>query len=173
MMTNKELGTAIRADLKKAGYNSRDISVRVSDAGYSTRVNVKIKTPAVYLRDVEKQLRKFESIDRDEVTGEVLMGGNVYVFVEYDYNVKDLIPAEYNERAAAILADIGDKDGCTISNSGDNSARLAVINMANYGDRGYRVVRNADGEQQTKRHVWDAAGLAWAMYDFEKFGRIA
>jgi len=168
MMTNKELGAAIRADLKKSGYNTRDISVRVRDAGYSTSVYVKIKTPAVYLRDVEKQLRKFESIDRDEFTGETLMGGNVYVFVEYDYNAK-----EYIERAAAILADIDNRDGCTIANNGDNSVRLAIINMANYGDRGYRVLRCADGEQQTKRHVWDAAGLAWAMYDFEKFGRIA
>ena len=41
-MTNKELGNAIRATLKKEGYAPRDFSVRVRDCGYSTSAHVTI-----------------------------------------------------------------------------------------------------------------------------------
>ena len=39
-MTNRELGNAIRKKIKALGYTSRDVSVRVSDAGYETAVHI-------------------------------------------------------------------------------------------------------------------------------------
>ena len=38
-MTNKELGNAIRKELKAAGITSKDVSVRVRDSLYDTAVN--------------------------------------------------------------------------------------------------------------------------------------
>lgn len=42
-MTNRELGNAIRKKIKALGYTSKDVSVRVSDAGYETAVHIYIK----------------------------------------------------------------------------------------------------------------------------------
>ena len=46
-MTNKELGNAIRKELKAEGITSKDVSVRVRDSLYDTGVNIKIKNPKI------------------------------------------------------------------------------------------------------------------------------
>lgn len=53
MLSNKELGQAIRNLLNENGIKRNDISVRVA-GGYSTAVNIKIKNPKISRRQVEK-----------------------------------------------------------------------------------------------------------------------
>ena len=105
-MTNKELGSAIRATLKTAGYAPRDISVRVRDCGYSTSANVTIKNPEIRLESVERLLSKFESIDRDYATGEILAGGNCYLFVDYADGIFDVPAQEMATTAAVSFSDL-------------------------------------------------------------------
>jgi hypothetical protein len=74
-------------DLKKeilnaTGLKARDISVRY-DGSY--HVNVKTIYP---LSEIEEIANKKESYQRDEATGEILCGGNTFVFVKYDYDFK-------------------------------------------------------------------------------------
>lgn len=82
----QDLGTMIRDVLKKAGYKvPKEISVRKRNAG---AYYVEIKTFKIDKKNVEKIVKKFEDIDYDEVTGEILAGANTYVFVNYDYDME-------------------------------------------------------------------------------------
>ncbi len=78
------IGEGIRADLKKAGYKRNQISV-TRTRGISA-YNVSIKDLTLPIDKIEKIVKKYESIDRDVRTGEILSGGNTFVHVEYDYN---------------------------------------------------------------------------------------
>ena len=64
--------------------NYRDVSVKHEYCTYSEAYWIKVYYPMdndkiKALRDV---LRKYECIDRDARTGEVLEGGNTYIFLE-------------------------------------------------------------------------------------------
>lgn len=97
MMTNKGRNLAIRAELKKLGYNSRQVSVRSGFCGYSDYTNITIKDVRADRKAIEKACKKFQSIDYDSATGEILEGANTYIHVQYDYEsmknaVNDLLP---------------------------------------------------------------------------------
>ena len=162
-MTNMELGSAIRATLKSEGYAPRDFSVRVRDCGYSTSANVTIKNPEIRSADVERLLSKFESIDRDERTGEILEGGNCYLFVDYERGIFDAPAQEMAATAEGILREAGE---CIRIFDG-----LYLCNI----------------HGRTELHQQNNAGSCWlqiggfsllnelcvAMYKYAKFGTIA
>ena len=81
-MTTKELAVKIREDLKQRGYNSRKIGVRYEFCGYSSVIYVTVKDDNIDIEEVRGWLKKYESIDLDERTGEVLQGGNTYISVK-------------------------------------------------------------------------------------------
>lgn len=81
------LVNAIKKDLKKKGYTSRQVSVTKRRGGFSSAINILVKdmlnVDLGYIQDIVK---KYQNIDKDERTGEILSGGNTYIFVEYDYS---------------------------------------------------------------------------------------
>lgn len=83
-MTNRELSSEVRSKLKEAGFTSKDYSIRVRDAGYSTSVDISVKNPKVRVSEVITVAKQFESVERDERTGEILQGGNVFVHCQYE-----------------------------------------------------------------------------------------
>ena len=87
MSINSERSKAIKAELKKLGYNSRQISVRSSDCGYSDRSEITIKDLSVDMDAVKKACLKFEKIRYDERAGEILAGCNTFIRVNYSYGV--------------------------------------------------------------------------------------
>lgn len=103
MLTNRETNAAIKRELKAAGYNTKSFKVSVKDCGYSTSAHVTIKDPAVKRSDVEKLLMHWDEIDRDERTGEILAGGNFYMFVDYEYGLFDEVSAKYIDEAEKVL----------------------------------------------------------------------
>lgn len=80
-MTTKELSTKIRDDLKQRGYSSRKIGVRFEFCGYSSVVILTVKDDTLDVEKVREWAKSYESIDRDERTGETLCGGNTYIRV--------------------------------------------------------------------------------------------
>ncbi|WP_276934256.1 hypothetical protein [Dielma fastidiosa] len=102
IMTNKELSLQIRSELKAAGYKRNDISLRVTDAGYSTSIRVRIKNPKISSKEIEQVLKKYESIERDERTGEIMQGSNMYLFVDYEIGLFDEVAQECAATAASI-----------------------------------------------------------------------
>ena len=83
-MTSK----AIKETLRKEGIDIRYISVRHKWCGYSDKWVVEIKSEDIDKKRVERICRRFEEIDIDERTGEILMGGNTYVWVDYCWDIR-------------------------------------------------------------------------------------
>ena len=81
-MTSTEKAKAIRTALKEAGFNQKQISVKKQFGGYSVAFYVTIRDANIDKSTIENIVNKFKSIDYDERTGEILAGGNDYVFVK-------------------------------------------------------------------------------------------
>ena len=78
--TNVSAAQELRAALKRAGFNARQVTVRYP---HST-LYVTIRNTSVSLTKVTAIASGFESVSRDHKTGEILCGGNTYVQVRYD-----------------------------------------------------------------------------------------
>lgn len=162
-MTNKELGNAIRATLKAEGYAPRDFSVRVRDCGYSTSAHVTIKNPEIRSANVEKLLSKFESIDRDERSGEILEGGNCYLFVDYADGIFDAPAQEMAATAAGVLRENGE---CIRIFDG--------LYLCNRNGRTELHQQNGEGNCTWLIGSFSRLNeLCVAMYKYAKFGTIA
>ena len=81
-MTSTEKAKAIRTALKEAGFNQKQISVKKQFGVCSVAFNVTIRDANIDKSTIENIVNKFKSIDRDEITGEILAGGNDYVFIK-------------------------------------------------------------------------------------------
>lgn len=82
----KEIRHRLKEEL---GATSRQISVRSSGSGMDSSISVIIKDPTVKLAHVERIAKSVECIDRDKATGEILIGGNLYVDVDYEDGIFD------------------------------------------------------------------------------------
>ena len=171
-MTNKELSQAIRKVIKNSGYNTRDFSIRVRDSLYDTAVNVKIKNPKIRKSEIEKILKKFESIDYDEKTCEILAGGNVYIFVNYEYGVLEEAAAELIPIAEMVLKNKEKYSGHKIADNGTKS-----VNINHYEDNEWTLfeIDNKETGVYTYRPTYwikCARDLAVAMWRFKNLGTI-
>lgn len=82
--TDSERLAAIRQALKEHGYSNRKVGVRYD--GYA--IWLTIKDLAIDIKEIEQLAKGYESYERDEFTGEILSGGNTFVFVNYAYGLK-------------------------------------------------------------------------------------
>ena len=86
----KETAGKIREELKKLGFSLRDVKVYIS-RGNAIRVYLDSLESVKKLNEIEKIALKYERVDYDERTGEILSGGNTFVFVEISDKMKDKI----------------------------------------------------------------------------------
>lgn len=108
-MTSTEKAKAIRAALKEAGFTSRQVSVRHRYVGYSSSYHITIKDGNVSELQIKDICKSFESVDYDERTGEILEGGNDYIFVDRDYRTP-VDGSEYLDAVKTALAKL-EKEG--------------------------------------------------------------
>ena len=136
-------GKGIKEELKDKGFNTKNISVRERSGGYSTAYYITIKDPTIDKHEVEKIAEQRESYERDYATGEILAGGNTYVFVDYDDNVFDEVAKPYEKKANDYLQkvkniedgySIGIKDGVWLSKD-NGSIELVVQNDKQHARR--------------------------------------
>lgn len=96
---------------RKTGLNTSQIRIKTT-GNYETAYNIKLLSMSYDINKLERIAREMlESIDRDERTGEILAGGNYYVFVEYDraaidaaYNANNKILEKFEEKAKTTPA---------------------------------------------------------------------
>ena len=171
-MTNKELGNAIRKELKTAGYKTRDFSVRVRDSLYDTVVSIKIKNPKIKKSKVEEITKKYQFVEHDERTYEILAGGNTYIFVDYEYGVVEEAAAELLQVAEMVLNNKEKYDGHKIADNGAKS-----VNINHYEGNEWILFESDNKETgiYTYRPTYwikCAKDLAVAMWRFKNLGTI-
>ncbi len=89
----------VRAELKANGINSRQVSVRTDNYGMGSSLHVTIRDAGISPEQVVPIAYKAERISRCEYSGDILSGGNTYVFVGYSDEARD-------ERCAELVAQI-------------------------------------------------------------------
>ena len=88
MSINAERSKAIRERIKnELGYTSKQVSVRSSNCGYSDETRITVKDLSCDFEAIQKIAMSFEKVDYDQYNGEILSGGNTYIFVAYDWGI--------------------------------------------------------------------------------------
>lgn len=105
-MSAKEKAAEIRKELKAAGIK-KGVSVTSAIHGCEECITVKVKDPTIDIREVRAHAEKWSKVDYDQYSGEVLGGGNTFVFTDYAYNCFDEVTKPYMERAEELVAAAG------------------------------------------------------------------
>lgn len=126
MKNLKEKSIQLRKDLKVYGLTNRDVSITTQNGVWDDKINVHLKTISALklYNEIEKLAYKYENIDRDVRTMEILTGGNTYIFISYEYNLLDEYSAKYQTIAEELFSKA----------SSDHMIPIKVLeNVAYYG----------------------------------------
>lgn len=89
-----ERAAIIRKALKETHkWSSKDVSVRANHYSMGSSIEISIKNPDVKIDAVKAIASEHERIDRDEMTGEILSGGNRFVNVGYSQEARQALTA--------------------------------------------------------------------------------
>ncbi len=92
-MHSTDAAQKVRSDLKaELGLSSKAVSVRKTNGG---SVRVTIRTLGVSRDAVETIARRVQEIRRCEFSGEILEGGNTFVFIDFDDSIFDGLVDDY------------------------------------------------------------------------------
>ena len=154
-MTNKELSMKIRKSLKEAGYTQKDIKVSVRSSRYDTAAKITIHNPHIDRHRIEKILRPaYEEIDRDDITGEILQGGNTMLFIEYEYGVFEDVAREWMATAKGLVCICSIQTTAERWRSG-NRTRIPVAHIECIAS--LICVNSSTNSQNSKRSQYDKA----------------
>lgn len=79
IISTSDNANKIRSELKVLGLNSRDVSVTLD----RSTIEIRIKNPKVAYSIIEEIGKKYESVDRGQVTGD-FVGNQYFVFFRID-----------------------------------------------------------------------------------------
>lgn len=153
-MRSVEAAKEIRKKLKELKISPKQVSVR-SD---SISVNVSIKDLSINLDKIKSIAKCYEHIDRCEISGETLLGGNLYISVDYDWRVES--EARKSEEYNAILNLVKSK----VEDIKDNVG-VKVVD-------GFLLFKNCNGSYQADvawsdeywNHFYNADSIARELY---------
>ena len=92
----------IRQELKRRhGWNSRQVSVITDTYSMGSSIRIAIKNPGVPISKVKAVADEHERIDRDG-WGNILSGGNRFVFVDYSYEARQELGRPYVAELEAL-----------------------------------------------------------------------
>ena len=147
-LTIKEQATEVRKNLKaKYGLTSRDISVTVHHILYDDKLSVYIKSLKAlpFYKGIEKLANEYKFVDYDERSGEILLGGNTYVHVHYDYNLLEDYATKYQAFADEIFPKATNGYMTPIKRFSKKSVYFGIVDeshMLSYKNS-HRVIKNS------------------------------
>lgn len=159
-----EKAKEIRKSLKAQGITAQMVSVTTRDAGYEERIDVKIKCADVDIRKVEEIAHQYQEIDRDERTGEILAGGNTFVFVRYTDDAFDSVTEQFTERAQKLIDEA--------KNTGLAVVKDKIYLADNAPGSSQEICRLRDERTYDRVTVYGAANLAKYLYKIENYDHI-
>jgi hypothetical protein len=119
---SKQDAAKVRAAIKKElGHNSRAVSVRSSGSA----LYLTIKDPTIRKSEVESIGNRARHVRYCEASGEILGGGNTFVFTEYSDAAHATIAAPHLEPVKAAFAKI---TGTSIAPVGDTGFGVSDVN---------------------------------------------
>lgn len=125
----KEAAKEVRSTLKLHGWNSRKVAVKCLSCGLDSEINVTIKDPKIPRCTIMKIVAPYQVVRQCPLTGDILLGGNLYVIVNYSQQASTSLYRDVLEKLQAAdpgIAIILDHD-------------LRVWRDANATDQYYRV----------------------------------
>ena len=162
-MTNKELSMKIRKSLKEAGYTQKDIKVSVRSSRYDTAAKITIHNPHIDRHRIEKILRPaYEEIDRDDITGEILQGGNTMLFIEYEYGIFEEVAREWMATAKGLM-----------QSKAEVTRIFDGLYLLDPGHCGALEIRQQDENTSCTYKVHSISHLCEFLYKFAEFKTIA
>lgn len=107
-MFTKEAADDIRANLKREGITSRQVSVKTDYFSGGSAIRVLVKDTRVSLGLVKTIAERHERIDRCERSGEILSGCNRYIECSYTEEARDEIVSWHLPFVKEAMLAIGD-----------------------------------------------------------------
>ena len=74
--------------LRTAGIDTKFVKISHRYCGYDESYSVRLYDKSIDLKKVEELLRSFRAVSYDEYCGEILLGGNTYLWVQYDWSIR-------------------------------------------------------------------------------------
>jgi len=146
----------LRADLKANGHNARRVSVRYNGSLYLT-----IRQRGLSSDAAESIANKFESVSRCEASGEILSGGNTFVFTNYADKLVDEVAAEIEEEVAAVFKELESYDVHT-----GNTFTIAGVKVRIMKDlHNFVAERTDDHQRYYVSNGYEAKALAKLILD--------
>lgn len=105
-MSTKERAAQMRKEFKANGWNARKVSVRTEYFSLGSAIHVTVRDASVDIAKAKEIAERFESIRRDEYTGEILGGGNCYLHFGLSDKVKAELSAPILPAVEAALEDV-------------------------------------------------------------------
>lgn len=161
----KVKASEVKSLLKKNGIETKKISVR-SDWH---SINITLKDLSLPITKIEKIVKiEFEKIDRCHVSGEILAGGNTFVFVDFDSKV---VHEAVEQKVAEMISEGFDFDKYIENLKSKEDYRhvfkeddkLKVIISLEQN----RIFFEDFNEYRTIPFNMSHEGLAWAILDLE------
>ena len=171
-MTNKELGNAIRKELKAEGFATKDISVRVAHALYDVSIRIEVKNPLIKLSEIKKIANKYKQVDYCEKTGEILAGGNTYISCQYEHGIFDRVAEIFTDKAESILKlDFGLSGGKVITVVENEEKEINIYKIDNLT---WNLLERKKDERiyYNRYYIRSIKDLAVAIWRFENLGTI-
>lgn len=157
----------MKQELKQKGFDTKQISIRKRDAGYSVAYDVEIKSPYIDKDKVERIVNKHQYYDTDERTGEILAGGNTYVFTKYDYDAFNDVAKKYQPKAKQYIEKVNSiEEGYGVPLKENKNA-----NLFKDGNKYMIFYKDEEGVQH-HRDIYSEENLSKRLFQLEKFGKI-
>lgn len=141
----KEEAAAIRDILKKElGLTARDVSVTSKYGGTSSAVTVKIKNTKALenYTKIENIGNSKQSYETDRRTGEILGGGNTFIFVSLDY--------KFEQELSKKVQDEFEKQTKGEWDEQDSAVLFGVFQIVNSGGTTSLSLKNGKGRQEVR-----------------------
>ena len=152
-VSKSEGADLIRKALKDAGYKvPAQVSVTTGRGGYDRSYTVTIKDLNVPIEDVRRVVNKYKDVSYDP-SGDVLLGGNTYIFTRYDYKKEDTEKSRLSSKEEEVISECFENSGEYI----DFGKGLKICVPSNYrpdnDDFSYNYILNGKEKKGIKN--WD------------------
>jgi hypothetical protein len=149
----------IRDFLKKEfKLTNRDVGVRYDG---SIRLTLKTVKALPYMKKIEEAARKHESYQRDERTGDILRGGNTFVFIDLDWKFREKLVKQIYAEVMKKVDDTfmnGEGGGNTIDIYGDYSIFKDRQSQARGKDEFHTIHKKQSSAGPPQYDLMSAAG---------------